>query len=79
MSQISNEGVEKLVVVKNALNSMHEKLSKDDYNKMQEEFNFISKTLSDAISTWERVDTRIHEDNVRTVVINGKTYRPEGV
>jgi len=79
MSQINNEGVEKLRTVKNALNSMYNKLDKSEYDNLQEEFNFISSTISDAITSWERVDTLRHEDNVRTVVINGKTYKAEGV
>ena len=79
MSKINNEGIEQLVVIKNALNSMYNKLSKDDFSKMQEEFNFISNSLSEAITSWERVDDASHQDNVREVVINGKTYKPEGV
>ena len=81
MSQINNEGVEKLNVVRNALNSMWSKLSNDNYNttKLQEEFNFISQTLSDATETWDRVEATSQEDNVRSVVINGKTYKSEGV
>ena len=81
MSQINNEGVEKLKTAKNALGSMWNKLSNDNYNtaKLQEEFNFISQTLSDATDTWDRVETTIQEDNVRSVVINGKTYKSEGV
>ena len=81
MSQINNEGVEKLNVVRNALNSMWNKLSNDNYNteKLQEEFNFISQTLSDATDTWDRVETTSQEDNVRSVIINGKVYKSEGV
>ena len=81
MSQINNEGVEKLKTAKNALGSMWNKLSNDNYNtaKLQEEFNFISKTLADATETWDRVETSSQEDNVRSVVINGRTYKSEGV
>ena len=81
MSQINNEGVEKLKIVKNALNSMWSKLSNDNYSteKLQEEFNFISQALSDATDTWDRVETTNQEDNVRSVIINGKVYKSEGV
>ena len=66
MTKISNEDRDKLIVAKNALNSIHKKLSNVTYyektgktyakadvvNTVKDEFKFISETLSN-VQDWE--------------------------
>ena len=54
MSKISNEGAEQLQTVRNALNSMYDKLDSKTYEKVKEEFAGIAKILAD-VQDWERV------------------------
>ena len=76
MSQISKDGAEKLQVVRNALNSIYSKLeSAGSVSNIQEEFNYIAETLSDVQTTWEKIDSN---NNVESVIINGKIYKQVG-
>ena len=54
MSKISNDGAEQLQTVRNALDSMYNKLDSKTYDKVKEEFAGIAKILADA-QTWEVV------------------------
>ena len=54
MSKISNDGAEQLQTVRNALNSIYNKLDSKTYDKVKEEFAGIAKILADAQS-WEKV------------------------
>ena len=54
MSQISKDGAEKLQVVRNALNSIYNKLDSKTFEKVKEEFSSIGKILAD-VQDWERV------------------------
>ena len=54
MSKISNDGAEQLQVVRNALDSIYNKLDTKTYNKFKEEFAGIAKILAD-VQGWERV------------------------
>ena len=53
MSKISKEGYEQIKVIKNALDSMYDKLeSKGVFNEVQEEFEAISGIVSE-VGNWE--------------------------
>ena len=54
MSKISNEGAEKLQIVRNAIDSIYNKLDSKTYEKIKEEFAGIAKILAD-VQDWERV------------------------
>ena len=54
MSKISNEGVEQLQIVKNALDSMYDKLDSKTFEKVKEEFAGMAKILAN-VQDWERV------------------------
>tara|TARA_Y100000592_G_scaffold88826_1_gene145181 strand:+ start:1741 stop:1911 length:171 start_codon:yes stop_codon:yes gene_type:complete len=55
MAKISSEGIEKLVIVKNALDSMFDKLEKSGtFGEVQEEFQAIADIISEA-TTWQEV------------------------
>ena len=54
MSKISNDGAEQLQTVRNALNSIYDKLDSKTYNKVKAEFAGIAKILAD-VQDWERV------------------------
>ena len=55
MSKISSEGLEKLIIVKNALDSMFNKLEKSGtFGEVQEEFQAIADIVSDA-TTWQEI------------------------
>ena len=54
MSKISNEGAEQLQTVRNAVNSIYDKLDSKTFAKVKEEFSEIAKILADS-RTWERV------------------------
>ena len=54
MSKISNDGAEQLQIVRNALDSMYDKLDSKTYNKIKEEFAGIAKILAD-VQSWERI------------------------
>ena len=54
MSKISNDGAEQLQIVRNALDSMYNKLDSKTYDKVKEEFAGIAKILAN-IQDWERV------------------------
>ena len=76
MSKISNDGAEKLQVVRNALNSIYSKLeSAGSVSNIREEFKYISETLSDVQTTWEKIDSN---NTVESVIINGKIYKQVG-
>ena len=76
MSKISNEGAEQLQIARNALNSIYSKLeSAGSVSSIQEEFNYIAETLSDVQTTWEKIDSN---NNVESVIINGKIYKQVG-
>jgi len=55
MSKISNEGLEQIQVIKNALDSMYDKLEKSGkFGEVQQEFEAIAGIVSES-STWETV------------------------
>ena len=54
MSKISKEGYDQIVVIKNALDSMYEKLDSKNFEKVKQEFGGIAKVLANA-QNWERV------------------------
>jgi len=54
MSKISNEGAEQLQIVRNAIDSIYNKLDSKTYEKIKEEFAGIAKILAD-VQDWERV------------------------
>ena len=55
MSKISKEGYEQIKVIKNALDSMYDKLEKSgNFNSVQEEFEAISGIV-ELSGTWEEV------------------------
>ena len=55
MSKISKEGYEQIQVIKNALNSMFDKLEKSGtFGEVQEEFQAIADIISEA-TTWQEV------------------------
>ena len=54
MSKISNDGAEQLQTARNALDSIYNKLSSENYNKVKEEFAGIAKILAN-VQDWERV------------------------
>ena len=56
MSKISKEGYEQILVIRNALNSMYDKLEKSgNFNEVQQEFEAISGIV-ELSGTWEEVD-----------------------
>ena len=54
MSKISNDGEEQLQTVRNALNSIYNKLDSKTFEKVKEEFAGIAKILTN-VQDWERV------------------------
>ena len=54
MSKISNDGAEQLQTVRNALDSIYDKLGAKTFAKVEEEFGAIGKILAD-VQDWERV------------------------
>ena len=55
MSKISKEGFEQIQVIKNALDSMFDKLeAKGVYNEVAEEFEAIA-TIVETTGTWDEV------------------------
>ena len=55
MSKISKEGYEQIKVIKNALNSMFDKLEKNGkFNEVKDEFEAIAGIV-DLAGTWEEV------------------------
>jgi len=55
MSKISREGYEQIKVIKNALDSMYDKLEKSgNFNTVQEEFEAIAGIV-EISGTWEEV------------------------
>ena len=54
MSKISNNGAEQLQTVRNALNSIYNKLDSKTFEKVKEEFSSMGKILAD-VQDWERV------------------------
>ena len=55
MAKISSEGIEKLVIVKNALDSMFDKLEKNGkFNEVKDEFEAIAGIV-DLAGSWEEV------------------------
>ena len=54
MSKISNNGAEQLQTVRNALNSIYNKLDSKTYNKVKEEFAGLAEILAN-VQEWERV------------------------
>ena len=78
MEKINNEGLEKLKICRNALNSMYDKLEpKGVFNDVQEEFQYISETLGDAEASWDVISDDGNQ-NVSSVIINGKIYEQVG-
>ena len=56
MSKISKEGYEQIKVIKNALDSMYDKLeAKKVFNEVQQEFEAIAGIVS-MVDTWEEVE-----------------------
>ena len=56
MSKISNEGLEQIQIIKNALDSMYDKLDKSgNFKDVQTEFEAIAGIVSQA-QTWEAVE-----------------------
>ena len=55
MSKISKEGYEQIKVIKNALDSIYDKLeSSGQFNQVKEEFESIAEIL-ETVGTWEEV------------------------
>ena len=55
MSKISKDGYEQIKVIKNALDSMYDKLNSDNkFELVQEEFEAIADIVEQA-GTWEEV------------------------
>ena len=54
MSKISKQGYNQLTIIKNALDSMYDKLDSKTYNKIKEEFAGIAKILAD-VRSWEKI------------------------
>ena len=55
MSKISKEGFEQIQVIKNALDSMYDKIgSKKVFNEVQSEFEAIAGIIS-TVDTWEEL------------------------
>ena len=54
MSKISSDGAEQLQTVRNALNSIYNKLDSKTFAKVKEEFSSMGKILAD-VQDWERV------------------------
>ena len=55
MSKISKEGYEQILVIKNALDSMYDKLQKSgSFNEVSQEFEAIAGIV-DISGTWEEV------------------------
>tara|TARA_Y100001963_G_C6746300_1_gene431777 strand:+ start:1202 stop:1369 length:168 start_codon:yes stop_codon:yes gene_type:complete len=55
MSKISKEGLEQVQIIKNALDSMYDKLEKSGYfDKVQPEFESIAEIVANT-SSWEEV------------------------
>ena len=55
MSKISKDGLEQIQVIKNALDSMYDKLSaKKVFNEVQTEFEAIAGIVS-SVDTWSEV------------------------
>ena len=55
MSKISKEGYEQILIIKNALNSMYDKLeAKKAFNDVKDEFEAISGII-ELSGTWEEV------------------------
>ena len=55
MSKISREGYEQIQIIKNALDSMYDKLeAKKVFNEVKDEFEAIAGIV-DMSSTWEEV------------------------
>tara|TARA_B100000519_G_C14192818_1_gene413961 strand:- start:1059 stop:1226 length:168 start_codon:yes stop_codon:yes gene_type:complete len=53
MSKISNEGLEQIQIIKNALDAMYDKLEKSgQFESVQTEFEAIAGIVSNA-ETWE--------------------------
>ena len=55
MSKISKEGFEQIQVIKNALDSMYDKLDTKVYNLVKEEFDAIASIVSET-GTWEEIE-----------------------
>ena len=56
MSKISKEGFEQIQIIKNALDSMFDKLEKSgNFNHVQQEFEAIAGIV-ELVGTWEEVD-----------------------
>jgi len=55
MSKISKEGFEQIQIIKNALDSMYDKLEKSGtFNQVEEEFEAIADIVEQS-GTWEEV------------------------
>ena len=80
MAKIDNEGIEQIKIVKNALNSIYEKLENNGiFGSVQEEFQFISETLDLIETEWELIDNTGSHPRQPQVVIDGQAYKPAGV
>ena len=56
MSKISREGYEQIKVIKNALDSMYDKLEKSGkFNEVQQEFEAIAGIVSNS-ETWQEIE-----------------------
>ncbi len=52
MSKISKDGVEQLQVVRNALDSIYEKIDSKNFDKVKNEFSAMGKILA-SVKNWE--------------------------
>jgi len=56
MSKISKEGYEQITVIKNALDTMYDKLQKaGQFTEVQEEFGFIAGLVDQVQNEWEKI------------------------
>ena len=56
MSQISKDGAEQILIIKNALDTMYDKLEKaGQFEAVQEEFQFIAELVDQVQNEWERI------------------------
>jgi len=56
MSKIDSEGVEQLTIMRNALDSMYDKLESEGvFDIVNQEFQFIAELIDQIQNEWERV------------------------
>ena len=55
MSKISKDGYEQIKIIRNALDSMFDKLGSDNFNKVKDEFDAIAGIVTQS-GTWEEVE-----------------------